>query len=224
MAQKFLIFGASRGIGLELVRQAIKRGDRVIGSARSGEGATRIAELGAEVIQCDVTDEASLSAAAGTLKAPVDCMVLNAGVYRGRGALDAPDSGADAWADVLMTNVAGPFFCARALLGTLNPDGGRIAIVSSLMGSSTTAAGNSYMYRASKAAASNLAANLAVELKPRGLAVGAYHPGWVQTDMGGSDAAVTVEDSARGLLARFDVLDLVTTGVFEDFQGKQIAF
>lgn len=224
MAQTILIIGASRGIGLELARQAGARGDTVIATARSAEGAERLTALGATAIQCEVTDEASLAIAVQAVEAPIDCMVLNAGVYRGRGALDAPDSGADAWQDVLMTNVAGPFLCTRTFLGKIAGRGGRIAVISSLMGSSTTASGNAYMYRASKAAASNLVANLAVELKPRGIAIGAYHPGWVQTDMGGANAAVTVADSAAGLLSRFDALDLATTGVFEDFTGKPIPF
>jgi NAD(P)-dependent dehydrogenase (short-subunit alcohol dehydrogenase family) len=92
------------------------------------------------------------------------------------------------------------------------------------MASSERAPGGAYIYRASKAAATNLARNLAVDLKPRGIAVGAYHPGWVRTDMGGPKAAIDVEDSTEGLMRRFDALSLATTGVFEDYRGEAIPF
>ena len=65
---------------------------------------------------------------------------------------------------------------------------------------------------------------MAVELAPENIAVGAYHPGWVQTDMGGKEAAVTPPDSAAGLLQRFDALNMDGTGVFEDYQGAAIPF
>ena len=93
-----------------------------------------------------------------------------------------------------------------------------------MMGSSTQASGNVHGYRASKAAAANLGLNLSVELKPAGIAVGIYHPGWVSSDMGGPTAPVSPEASAKGLLERIDKLSLATTGVFEDFQGKPFAF
>ena len=124
-----------------------------------------------------------------------------------------------------MANVAGPFFTVRAFLPMLRKaEGAKVAIISSAMGSSARAKGSAYLYRASKAAATNLAANLAVELAPMGIAVGAYHPGWVQTDMGGQGADITPEQSAAGLLARIGALSLDTTGVVEDYQGHSIPF
>ena len=80
------------------------------------------------------------------------------------------------------------------------------------------------MYRATKAAATNLARSMALELADQGIAVGAYHPGWVQTDMGGADAAITAEQSAEGLLRRFDALTMATTGLFETYEGEPIPF
>ena len=221
MTQTLLICGASRGIGREMVRQAAARGDRVIATVRGDvEALQDDADL---VLRCDITDEAALTAVAAAA-GEIDVLVVNAGVYRGRGGIDADDMGADAWSEVLMTNVAGPFLAVRALLGNLRAPGGKIAIISSVMASSTQAPGGSYIYRASKAGATNVARNLAVELKPRGIAVGAYHPGWVRTDMGGSSASVGVEDSVAGLLNRFDALDMGSSGVFEDFQGQTIPF
>ena len=73
-------------------------------------------------------------------------------------------------------------------------------------------------------AIANVGANLAVELRPRGIAVGIYHPGWVRTDMGGPRADIAAEESARGLVERFDALSLATTGIFEDYNGQRIAF
>lgn len=222
MAQSILVVGASRGVGLELVRQAAGRGDSVIATVRRQADAP--AGTARQVLTCDVTDEASLAAAAAAIAAPVDLLVVNAGRLRGRGGLDSEDAGADAWADILMTNVAGPFLAVRAFLDKIVSPGGRIAIVSSVMASSARPGGNAYIYRASKAGATNVAANLAVELAPRGIAVGAYHPGWVRTDMGGPTAAISVGESAAGLLARFDALCPETTGVFEDYSGEAIPF
>ena len=223
MSQTIMIAGASRGIGLEMARQARARGDRVIASVR-GDGSA-LADFAGQVLVMDVTDEASIRAASAAVDEPLDLLVCNAGVYRGRGAMDADDSGAEAWSDVLMTNVAGPFLVARAFVPQLaRGGGGKIAIISSKMGSSAMAPGNAYLYRASKAGATNVACNLAAELKDQGIAVGSYHPGWVRTDMGGEGADLSTEESAADLLARFDHLSLSTTGVFEDHAGATLPF
>ncbi|MEM7743416.1 MAG: SDR family oxidoreductase [Pseudomonadota bacterium] len=224
MAQHIVIVGASRGIGLEMARQAKARGDRVTATVRSDASAKALDGIADEVLICAVADEASLAKAAGASDTAIDLLVCNAGVYRGRGALDAPDSGADAWEEVLMTNVAGPFLCARAFLPRIEAAKGKIAIISSKMGSNARAPGGAYLYRASKAAATNVASNLASELRDRGVAVGSYHPGWVRTDMGGSAADISAEESASGLLSRFEALSVSTTGVFEDYAGEAIPF
>ena len=225
-----LITGANRGIGFAMARLAAARGDDVIATARDPGGAGALAALAREtgriaVRALDVTDEESVAALAEATPEAVDLLVLNAGVLNGYGGLDDAAHDARAWRDVLMTNVAGPFLVTRALLPHVERSRERkIAIVSSMMGSSAGARGNAYPYRASKAAAVNVARNLAAELKGRGISVGAYHPGWVRTDMGGSGADISVEESAEGLLERFDALSLATTGVFEDYRGKGIAF
>ncbi|MEL6268007.1 MAG: SDR family NAD(P)-dependent oxidoreductase, partial [Pseudomonadota bacterium] len=127
------------------------------------------------------------------------------------------------------TNVAGVYFTVEAFLPALRAAraagrGAAIAIISSQMGSSARAPGGSYIYRASKAAATNLARNLAADLAPEGIAVGAYHPGWVSTDMGGTSAPVTPRASAEGLMQRFARLTPETTGVFEDYLGTPMAY
>jgi NAD(P)-dependent dehydrogenase (short-subunit alcohol dehydrogenase family) len=173
-----------------------------------------------------VTDPAACARLAAALgEAAVDLLVCNAGALMGRGGLADPGYDADAFRTVLMANVAGPFFTVRALLPALRRSPrARVAVISSLMGSSARPKGSAYLYRASKAAATNLAVNLAEELRAEGVAVGAYHPGWVRTDMGGADADIGAAESAAGLLARFDALTLGATGVFEDYAGRPIAF
>lgn len=222
-----LITGANRGIGLAMTRHALERGDRVIATARSPQSATDLSALKGDlsIHALDVTDENSLSRFADNLDEAIDIAVLNAGVLNSYGALESPDHTAEAWRMVLMTNIAGPFLTVRAILPYVERSAApRIAIISSNMGSSATAKGQAYPYRASKAGANNVAANLAVELKPRGIAVGTYHPGWVRTDMGGQSADISVDESAKGLLQRFDTLSLETTGVFESYAGKPLIF
>ena len=230
MPKTTLITGANRGIGLALTQLALERGDRVLAAARRPGQATALAELARghanlSVLNIDVTDPEEMAAAAALEDTPVDLLICNAGQYLARGGLDDPEYTYDAWHTVMMTNVAGIFFTVRAFMPRmLQAPAAKIAIVSSMMASNKRAPGGSYIYRASKAAATNLARNLAVDLKPQGIAVGAYHPGWVRTDMGGPKAAVEVEDNAEGLMQRFDALSLATTGVFEDYRGEAIPF
>ncbi|MEM7060466.1 MAG: SDR family oxidoreductase [Pseudomonadota bacterium] len=223
MAQKILIVGASRGIGLELARQCKARGDQVTATVRSDTGAAALADLDVTVLKADIVDEAALTAVASAVDG-IDLMICNAGIYRGRGDMHAEDTGADAWQEVLMTNIAGPFLAVKACLPNITAPGGKIAVISSVMGSTAGVTGNNYIYRSSKAGATNVACNLAQELASKGISVGAYHPGWVQTDMGGTSAPVTIPDSAAGLLARFEALGPETTGVFEDYQGAPIPY
>ncbi|MEO1601204.1 MAG: SDR family oxidoreductase [Pseudomonadota bacterium] len=230
MTKTVLITGANRGIGLELTRQAVDRGDTVIATARLPGEAAALNALAERyesivVVRLDVTVPEQFAAVAAEIRHPLDLLICNAGQFKARGGIDDPDHTPEAWASTLMTNVAGPFFTVRAFLANLKEAAApKVAVVSSLMGSSTRAPGGSYIYRASKAAATNLARNLASDLKPEGIAVGAYHPGWVRTDMGGGAADISVEESAAGLLARFDALSLETTGVVEDYRGEPVPF
>jgi len=222
MTSNILITGANRGIGLELIKRYAGRGDRVTGTARSAHPEVP----GADWEQLEVTDPGAQQALAQRLAGqPLDLLICNAGIYPDKGqTLDAGYPAA-MWAEGFATNVTGVFLTVQALLPTLRAaQAGKIAIISSQMASHTRAPGGSYIYRASKAAALNLGRNLATDLKPEGIAVGIYHPGWVQTDMGGSSAEITPDDAATGLMARFDTLSPSTTGCFETWDGKVHAY
>jgi NAD(P)-dependent dehydrogenase (short-subunit alcohol dehydrogenase family) len=226
-----LITGANRGIGLALARLYLARGDTLIATVRDPARADALQALGdasggrLTVVSADVTDAATLAAAAAAIAArPVDLLVCNAGVLSGRGGLDDPANTPAEWNALFATNVTGAMSTVKAFLPNVTLAKGRIAFISSRMGSSSRAFGNSYAYRASKAAVSNFALNLAQDLKPEGIAVASYHPGWVKTDMGGSGAEIDVETAARGLVARFDRLSMTNTGAFESYDGTGVPY
>ena len=211
-----VITGASRGIGAALARQYEDAGEEVIGTARG---------IGAQAV-LDVTDPASHASFAASLQdRPLDLLICNAGVYLDKGDDLDTGFGPDLWAQSFATNVTGVFLTVQSLLPNLRAaQGAKIAIIASQMGSQTRAPGGSYIYRASKAAAINLGRNLAVDLKPEGIAVGIYHPGWVRTGMGGETADLTPEQSAEGLAARLDALSLDSTGCFQTWDGRTHPF
>ena len=230
MPKTFLITGANRGIGLEMTRQAVARGDAVIACTRNALESADLVTLAKQndsitVLGLDVCAERDMKQIANGMRRPIDILVCNAGALNSYGGLQAVDHDTTSIANVLMTNVAGVFFTARSFLPhILDETPGKIAIISSIMGSQELVDSNAPIYRASKAAATNLARSMAVELEPQGVAVGAYHPGWVRTDMGGPQAITSPKDSAAGLLKRFDALSLSTTGIYEDFQGNKLPF
>ncbi|MEM6939583.1 MAG: SDR family NAD(P)-dependent oxidoreductase [Pseudomonadota bacterium] len=211
-----LITGANRGIGAGLAAHYEARGETVTATARSSEAETWL----------DVTVPDSLAAFAAQFESgSIDLLICNAGVYLDR--TETLDAGfpVQAWAETFATNVTGVFLTVQALLPALRRAGGaKIAVISSQMGSHARAKGNSFIYRASKAAVSNLGCNLAIALQRDGIAVGTYHPGWVRTDMGGAAADVSVEEAVVGLARRFDALGMQTTGCFEAFDGTPIPY
>ncbi|PTX56949.1 NADP-dependent 3-hydroxy acid dehydrogenase YdfG [Litoreibacter ponti] len=208
------ITGANRGIGAAMHRQLGARGETVTGTAREPQG---------DLVAADVTDAASLQNALSQVDG-LDLLICNAGVYLDKGHEIGNGYAPDDWARTFATNVTGVYLTIEAALPALRTRGGKIAIISSQMGSSARAGGNGLIYRASKAAALNLGRNLAVALEPDGIAVGIYHPGWVRTDMGGSNADISEEESATGLISRFDALSMDTTGCFEMWNGTEMPF
>lgn len=213
---QILITGANRGIGQALADGYRARGDSVLATARD-ESCD---------IALDVTNPTDHTAMAQALEGrAIDLLVCNAGVYLDKGHAIGTGYDAQLWADTFAVNVTGVFLTITALLDNLRlSKQPKIAVISSTMASDTNAPGGSYIYRASKAAVLNLGRNMAVDLKPEGIAVGIYHPGWVQTDMGGSAASITVDQARDGLMARFDGLDLAKTGSFETWDGQPHVF
>ena len=184
--RRVVITGANRGVGLGLVQQLGLVAEEVIATCRNPEAAEELMALArgkrnVHVLPLDVADASSLAQASADLQGPVDLLVCNAGVNSGYSGLTGPENALtpdamDGFADLLRTNVAGPFFTVQAFLSHLmDSTAGRVAIISSQMGSQQHDAGNAYAYRASKAAANNIMVTLSNELAAKNIAVAAYH-------------------------------------------------
>ena len=224
----WVVTGANRGLGARFVEVLSARGDTVFAGARdptqvpdsSGPGAVHPLPL-------DVRNDASVDAFANAIAAStghVDVLLNNAGVADGRWS-DLSDVDPATMLDVFDVNTVGPLRTSRALWGLLlkAPEGGRIAHISSLMGSiEDCASGRSYAYRPSKTALNMVSKILAVEGTAHGITSTAYHPGWVKTDMGGEHAPLSIEESVGDLLGLIDRQDASVSGGFLEHTGRTL--
>jgi NAD(P)-dependent dehydrogenase (short-subunit alcohol dehydrogenase family) len=209
MAQAVLT-GANRGIGLELARQLKARGDDVIAVCR--KSSPELDKLGVRIeAGVDVGEAASVEKLAQRLSGvEIDMLVNNAGILRSE-SLDRMNF--DSIQEQLNVNALGPLRVAAALTQLMRK-GGKIAIVTSRMGSiADNGSGGYYGYRMSKAAVNAAGVSLARDLAGRGIAVALIHPGMVATDMTGGHGIPPAE-AARGVIARIDALTLETSGRF----------
>jgi len=223
-----LVTGASRGIGLEFVKQWLERGAVVFAGARNPNESTELSALldnpdhegRLRLVQLDVADERSvehLSGAIGT--AEIDLLINNAGVLTVE-TLDNMDFGAIM--EQFKINALGALRVTHALLGSLR-DGARIINMTSRMGSlDDNTSGGYYGYRMSKAALNMATRSLAVDLKARGMIVIAMHPGMVQTDMTRGFGMLTAEASVNGINQVIDKLTLDQSGLFLHYQGTPL--
>ncbi len=222
MTSTVLITGANRGIGLALARVFHGRGWRVIGTCRADDAQTDElkAVAGQVVAGIDVTraeDVARLVRELGDQR--LDLLINNAGLLREEslGELDF-----DSLREQMEVNAYAPLRVTEALLDHLG-DGSKVINITSRMGSiADNGSGGYYGYRASKAALNALGRSLAMDLKPRGIAVAQLHPGMVSTRMINFAGQISPEDSAAGLVERIDALTLENTGSFWHCNGEEL--
>ena len=222
MSKTVLILGASRGIGLGLAREFLERGWKVVASERDRSDDLHALEgEKLRIVTADVTKPESY-ADLGLSDSSVDAIIVNAGIT-GAKHQDAAQATSDEVAHVMMTNAFGPARAARELLPRIK-DGGSLSFMSSLMGSIEDSSGGYDLYRTSKTAQNMLAKGIAEQhAKARDIAVLSLHPGWVQTDMGGENAKLTVHESVSGLA---DVVENSGGAGYRyvDYKGEDLPF
>lgn len=227
-----LVTGANRGIGFEVSRQLAKQGITVLLSGRDHDAINHAANdliaegLKVEPIQLDVADPDQIDLAVSSIEARfelLDILVNNAAVYldEGKSVFDLATKAFQATLDI---NLIGPLRLTQRLIPLLKRSkGGRIVNVSSGMGALTDMGGREAAYRVSKSGLNALTRIMASELMGSGIKVNAICPGWVRTDMGGSNAPRSAEEGARGIVWAATLSeDGPTGGFFRD--GKSLAW
>ena len=216
---RYVITGASRGIGLAMARLLSEDGVEVIAAVR--RPTPDLEAVGCEIAAgVDVTSDDGAAVLVEALNGRhVDVLINNAGLLI-PDTLDSLDFAAALRQYEI--NALGPLRISRALLPLMGA-GGKIGIVTSRVGSlGDNRSGGNYGYRMSKAAANMAARNLAIELKEKGIAVAALHPGYVRTAMTGGRGNIDAEPAAKGLLLRIEELGLETTGTFWHAEGYEL--
>ncbi|CAN5339951.1 SDR family oxidoreductase [soil metagenome] len=225
MSATVLVIGASRGIGHALALSYKASGARVIATARSAEAVKALSAEGLEAHRLEATSPDDwLLLSAKLADETLDVVLHVAGVSGGRkNAIEAPTREdfdevmrANVWAAMQMYPVVGPL---------LEANKGKLAVVSSLMGSiGERDSSSSWLYRASKAAINSTLKDASLVLGPKGVVCVTLHPGWVKADLGGPNAHLTIEQSVSGLRRVVDGLKPADNGSFINFDGRPIAW
>ena len=231
---KALITGTNRGIGLEFVRQLITRDVHVFAACRNPSKAGQLLKLQEDfpkqisIIKLDVTNDQSLAHSYKLVSSKtnnLDLLINNAAVSQGEQTFGTFES--SKIRSVLEVNTVAPLLViqqfAQLLKKGIQP---KVVNISSVLGSLGRATNPSNprmsIYSSSKAALNMSTIHMAHDLVDHKIVVVSIHPGWVRTDMGGSDADIGTNESVSGMLQVIDSLQLQDTGNFYDYTGKTI--
>lgn len=227
---KILITGASRGIGLEMVRYAMAKGWDVLACCRNPQRADQLLSMAqlsngrVSVYVVDMVELATIQALAYELRnEAIDMLINNAGVYGSDrndfGQVDAQD-----WVETIKVNTIAPLKLSEAFIEQLSMGHNKvIACLSSKMGSmDDNSSGGSYIYRSSKAALNAVVKSMSIDLADKGIKCVVLHPGWVKTDMGGVNAEITTKESVSNIFDTLLSLKPEDSGRFIDIDGSDI--
>jgi len=225
-----LITGASRGIGLEMVRYGIEQNWRVFACCRHPQQAdtllslAKLANGGVSVHVADMYELATIQALSYELRnEPIDMLINNAGIY-GSDKNKFGHVDVQSWINTFQVNSIAPLKISEAMIEQLRMGRQKIiACLSSKMGSmADNGSGGSYIYRSSKAALNAVVKSMAVDLRADGIKCVALHPGWVKTEMGGPHAEITTRESVTAMFDIMQSLQPADSGRFIDIDGTDI--
>ena len=220
--KNILITGANRGIGLELTKKLAKQ-NQIFATTRTMSSDDELHSIeNTNVYQLDLLDDKSMDELIHRLdEVPIDLVINNAGIFH-----DEQFNGFnhDLWLDEMKVNAISPISLTHRLKNNLvNGKDKKVVFISSQMGSiDDNYSGNYYFYRSSKAALNASAKSISIDWKDDGISVLILHPGWVQTDMGGKTAKITVEESVSGMIDLINNHNLKDTGIFLNYAGKKM--
>ena len=217
------ITGASRGLGEEFVKQFLEDDWDIIATCRNpNEIQLDIPRNSIDIIPLDVTDHDSITRLKADLgKRPIDVLINNAGIIGQRDGFGTLDY--SAWAGAMDTNVFGPMRIAEALIeNVVESDLKQMVFITSRMGSITETHPSAYVYRSSKAALNMAVRCMSLELADKGITAILFHPGHVQTDMGGATAPVTPKASIAGMKEQIINFTQKNNGAFLSYDGGSI--
>lgn len=217
-----LITGAARGLGLDFVKQYAAKGWKVHACARTPDALKQVkGDIHPHTL--DVTDYAAVKALAARLGGEaIDVLICNAGIS-GKEATVLGSIDPAVWRETFEVNALAPLMMAEAFANHVAASQDRkLVAISSRLGSITFANNGRYSYRASKAALNMEWKGLSVDLAPKGLICVVLHPGWVQTDMGGQAATLTIEQSVPAMVKVIDGLKPADNGRFLNYDGTEL--
>jgi short-subunit dehydrogenase len=220
--KNILITGANRGIGLELTKKLAKQ-NQIFATTRTMSSDDELHSIeNTNVYQLDLLDDKSMDELIHKLnEVPIDLIINNAGIFH-----DEQFNGLnhDLWLDEMKVNAISPISLTHRLKNNLvNGKDKKVVFISSQMGSiDDNYSGNYYFYRSSKAALNASAKSISIDWKDDGISVLILHPGWVQTDMGGKTAKITVEESVSGMIDLINNHNLNDTGIFLNYAGRKM--
>lgn len=224
-----LLIGASRGLGHAIAAEYLDRGARVVATVR-GTGRTALHELQdtadgqLEIEHVDITVPEQVQALRDRLgDRKFDLLFVNAGVSNGRYETSA-DVTTEEFTRVMVTNALSPMRVIETL-GELTGPNGTIAIMSSGQGSiANNERGGFEIYRASKSALNQLMRSYAARHRDDSRTLLLMAPGWVKTEMGGSDARLTISESIPNLVTVVDAQRGRAGLQYLDYQGQSVAW
>ncbi len=224
-AKTALIIGASRGLGLGLVKTLLADGWHVTATVRDPQKAEALKALGdVRIEQLDMDDQQAQIALSQQLEGQVfDLLFVNAGV---KGPdVQTPNGGATLAevGQLFFTNAVAPINLAQRFVGQIRPGSGVLAFMSSVLGSVTMPdAPELALYKASKAALNSMTNSFVSQLGDAQPTVLSLHPGWVKTDMGGEGADLDVQTSTRGLIDQVNAYAGKGGHHFINYKGETI--